>query len=362
MHDTAQTMKITGARFPGRYIQATGLIARLGVETKSLGTNGFAILDCALAEMLEIEMTAGAGDDIALSFHTHGGECSEEEVEKLTALAKDGEIDVVIGAGGGKALDTAKVVAHNMGVPIVIIPTIAASDAPCSALAVVYRTDGTVAYDLFLPRNPDLVLVDTAIVAKAPARYLAAGIGDALATFYEAESSRIAEAPNCWGTYGSPLAFEIARYCRDVIFADGAQALADCDNDNASPALERVVEANILLSGAGFESGGVAGAHAIHHGLCELDDVHHHLHGEKVAIGVLAMLLIHGQQEEYERVRDFCTSVRLPTDLSGVGITDLTEDKLARVAERACKPGDIMHNEPVKVTPDMVAEALRKLA
>ena len=87
MHDTAQTMKITGARFPGRYIQATGLIARLGVETKSLGTNGFAILDCALAEMLEIEMTAGAGDDIALSFHTHGGECSEEEVEKLTALA-----------------------------------------------------------------------------------------------------------------------------------------------------------------------------------------------------------------------------------------------------------------------------------
>ena len=78
MHDTAQTMKITGARFPGRYIQATGLIARLGVETKSLGTNGFAILDCALAEMLEIEMTAGAGDDIALSFHTHGGECSED--------------------------------------------------------------------------------------------------------------------------------------------------------------------------------------------------------------------------------------------------------------------------------------------
>lgn len=362
MLDTAQPLKVTGARFPGRYIQAPGLIARLGVETKSLGTKGFAILDRALADMLKAAMQAGAEGDLSLDFHTHGGECSEDEIAKLTALARQGRIDVVIGAGGGKALDTAKVVAYNLCVPIVIIPTIAASDAPCSALAVVYRADGTVAYDLFLPRNPDLVLVDTEIVAKAPSRFLAAGIGDALATFYEAESSRIADAPNCWGTHGSPLAFEIARCCRDVIFRDGAQALADCDQDTATPALERVVEANILLSGAGFESGGVAGAHAIHHGLCELDDVHHHLHGEKVAIGVLAMLLIHGQTEEFERVRDFCASVRLPTDLAGVGITDLTEDKLARVAERACKPGDIMHNEPLSVTPDMVAEALRKLA
>ncbi|KAJ0335943.1 hypothetical protein COL154_014382, partial [Colletotrichum chrysophilum] len=128
------------------------------------------------------------------------------------------------------------------------------------------------------------------------------------------------------------------------------------------PAFEKVVEANILLSGAGFESGGVAGAHAIHHGLCELHDVHDYLHGEKVAIGVLGTLLIHGDRQEYARVRDYCRTVRLPTRLADIGIRDVTEDKLRIIAERACRPGEIMHNEPIRVTPDMVVAALRELA
>lgn len=352
-------MRISGARFPGRYIQGAGLIGRLGVEAAPLGKRAFCLLDRGLADRLEPIVHAAVGNELSLTSRVHGGECSEAEID-AAADGADGA-DIVIGIGGGKCLDTAKAVAHRIGAASVIVPTIAASDAPCSALAVVYREDGTVAYDMFLPRNPDLVLVDTSIIAEAPARFLAAGIGDALATFYEAESSRKADAPNCWNTYGAGVAFEIARLCRDVIFEHGADALADCDDDRASPALENVVEANILLSGIGFESGGVAGAHAIHHGLCELDDVHHHLHGEKVAIGVLAMLLIAGEDAEFARVRTFCEAVRLPTTLAGVGITDVTDEKLARVAERACRPGDIMDNEPMAVTPADVIGALRQL-
>lgn len=354
-------MYITGARFPGRYIQARGLIGRLGAESRCFGAKALCLLDGNVAGLLEDRVRAGAeGLDLALLIH--GGECSENEIGRAVDAGKAAGVDFVIGIGGGKALDTAKAVAFRLGsVPAVIVPTIAASDAPCSALAVVYREDHTVDYDYFLPRNPDLVLVDTQIVAEAPARFLAAGIGDALATWYEAESSRKADAPNCWGTHGSPLAFEIARFCRDTIFEHGAKALEECDAKTAGAAFEKVVEANILLSGAGFESGGVAGAHAIHHGLCELHDVHHHLHGEKVAIGVLATLLIHGEQAEYERVRAYCLSVRLPTRLSDIGIKDATEEKLRKVAQRACRPGEIMENEPIRITPDMVVEALRKL-
>ncbi|PZQ97021.1 MAG: glycerol dehydrogenase [Cereibacter sphaeroides] len=355
-------MYVTGARFPGRYIQAAGLLARLGEESKSLGKKALILLDGNLATRLDGAVRAGA-KPLEIELLVHGGECSEAEIARAVAAGKAAGVDMVVGIGGGKALDTAKAVAFRLGsLPTVIVPTIAASDAPCSALAVVYREDHTVDYDYFLPRNPDLVLVDTQIVAEAPARFLAAGIGDALATWYEAESSRIADAPNCWGTHGSPLAFEIARFCRDTIFEHGAAALAECDANKAGPAFEKVVEANILLSGAGFESGGVAGAHAIHHGLCELPDVHHHLHGEKVAIGVLATLLIHGQRDEYARVRDYCSSVRLPTKLSDIGITEVTEDKLRKVGERACRPGEIMENEPIKITPQMVVEALRELA
>ncbi|MBZ4689169.1 MAG: gldA [Cereibacter sp.] len=355
------TLRVTGARFPGRYIQAPGLLSRLGEESKSLGSKALILLDNFLASRLDGPVRAGAAP-LAVEILVHGGECSEAEIDRAVAAGEAAGVDLVIGIGGGKALDTAKAVAFRLGgLPTVIVPTIAASDAPCSALAVVYGEDHTVAYDYFLPRNPDLVLVDSQIVAEAPARFLAAGIGDALATWYEAESSRLADAPNCWGTHGSPLAFEIARFCRDTIFEHGAAALAECDADTAGPAFERVVEANILLSGAGFESGGVAGAHAIHHGLCELPDVHHHLHGEKVAIGVLATLLIHGQREEFDRVRAYCASVRLPVRLADIGIEEVTEEKLRRVAERACRPGEIMENEPIRITPDMVVAALRQL-
>lgn len=354
-------MRVTGARFPGRYIQAAGLLARLGEESRSLGKNALILLDNFLAPRLEAPVKAGLSPLTGKVF-VHGGECSDAEIARLVEAGQAAAVDLVIGIGGGKCLDTAKAVAFRLGsLPTVIVPTIAASDAPCSALAVVYREDHTVAYDYFLPRNPDLVLVDTQIVAEAPARFLAAGIGDALATWYEAESSRLADAPNCWGTHGSPLAFEIARFCRDTIFEHGAQALAECDADTAGPAFEKVVEANILLSGAGFESGGVAGAHAIHHGLCELPDVHHHLHGEKVAIGVLATLLIHGQRDEFDKVRAFCASVRLPVRLADIGITEVTDAKLRRVAERACRKGEIMENEPIRITPDMVVAALRDL-
>ncbi|MCL4137164.1 UNVERIFIED_CONTAM: hypothetical protein GTU68_018168 [Idotea baltica] len=351
-------MNITGARFPGRYIQGPGLVARLGLEAQSLGQQAFCLLDRALAGQLEPVVRAAAGP-LDIVCREHGGECSEDEIAAGVAAAE--QADLVIGIGGGKTLDTAKVVAHKHSVPMVAVPTIASSDAPCSALAVVYSASGMVLRDHFLPCNPDLVLVDTNIIAQAPARFLAAGIGDALATFYEADSCRKAQAQNCWGTQGAVVAHAIAALCRDVIFADGAAALAACDEDRPDPAFERVVEANILLSGAGFESGGVAGAHAIHHGLCELSDVHGHLHGEKVAIGVQAMLLILGKDAEYSRVRAFCKSTRLPVRLADIGINDASEEKLRMVAQRACKQGDIMENEPIKVTPDMVVTALKKL-
>ena len=354
-------MYVTGARFPGRYLQAPGLISRLGQEVKCFGQRALCLLD-SNATFLEGRIRAGArGIDPTILIH--GGECSEAEIGRGLLAGQDIAAELIIGIGGGKTLDTTKAVACRLGnLPAVIVPTIAASDAPCSALAVIYRDDHSVDHDYFLPRNPDLVLVDTEIVAEAPARFLAAGIGDALATWYEAESSRKADAPNCWGTHGSTLVYEIARLCRDTIFEHGVQALADCDRKKTSPALEKVVEANILMSGAGFESGGVAGAHAIHHGLCELEDVHGYLHGEKVAIGVLSTLLIHGDVAEYEKVRDYCKAVRLPTRLADIGIAAVTAEKLRRVAERACRPGDIIHNEPITVTPDMVVDALRELA
>lgn len=345
---------LRGIRFPGRYLQGPGALDRLAEEARALAPQALILLDGGVHDLFAPRLRASLPQAQVIRF---AGDCTDRAIAEAAGQARG----LVIGMGGGKALDTAKAAAHAAALPVIVVPTIAASDAPCSALAVIYREDGTVDRDLFLPRNPDLVLVDTALIAQAPARFLAAGIGDALATFYEARSCWQSGGLNCLGLPGLSLAQSIAATCREVILADGPAALAECDAKTAGPALERVVEANILMSGLGFESGGVAAAHAIHHGLTELDEVHGALHGEKVAIGILAGLLLHGDMAEFARLRAFLAAVRLPVRLADIGLGAPSADHLALVAARACRKGEIIHNEPFAVTEAMVIRALQAL-
>ncbi len=350
-------------RFPARYYQSSGLINQLGTYIKSFGNKGYILIDASVANPLKpVIKQALSNAQAEAAIDIHQGQCSRREVQRCKTIFEDKQADVIVAIGGGKAIDTAKLVAEQSGSALIVMPSIASSDAPCSALSVVYGEDDKVECDVFLKRSPELILVDTDIILNAPPRFLAAGIGDALATFYEAESCRQSKANNCLKTAGAFLAYDIAKSCRDTILAYGKQAMQDVKNKQNSEAFERIVEANILSSCIGFESGGVATAHAIHHGLCELEDVHNALHGEKVAIGVLVSLLMTNQTAEYQKIRDFCLSVDLPTQLSDIGIMNITEAKLKAVAQRACREGEIIHNEPFKVSENMVLEALQRLA
>lgn len=350
---------LRGIRFPGRYVQGPGALDILPDEARKLAGTCLALVDAGIFDLIAPRIEESFGPSARIVRFT--GECSLAEIARIAAAVRDAGVGVIAGIGGGKALDTAKAAGEDCGIPVIVVPTAAASDAPCSALAVVYHEDGSVSHDRFLKQNPALVLVDTQIIAKAPPRLLAAGIGDGLATWYEAESCRESGAANCLGLRGMPLAHEIARTCRDTLFAHGADAMSECRAGQPGPALEAVVEANILLSGIGFESGGVATAHAIHHGLAQLPQVHGALHGEKVAIGILTGLLIQGRIEEYERVRGFLHQLGLPTRLADIGIADAALADLQIVAARACRAGEIIHNEPAPVSEDMVIAALQRL-
>lgn len=348
------------AVFPGRYVQSDGALTDLGEELSRLGKRALVIAGGTARDSLVPPLLPRWGERLQLAVERFGGECSDQEIERLTEVAKRQECDVVVAMGGGKVIDTAKSVGCQIGARVGVVPTIASTDAPTSAVAVIYTPEGVFSRCVFLPRNPDLVLVDTRVIAMAPVRFLVSGMGDALATWFEADACRKSHSRNECGGLGTLTGYGLARLCYDTILEYGLTAKASCEQHVVTPALSHVVEANTLLSGLGFESGGLASAHSIHNGLTRLPGTHRYYHGEKVAIGVLAGLFLADRPRSLvDEVYDFCQSVGLPTTLSDIGIGDATDDDLRLVAEGACAQQETIHHEPCAVTPDAVLAAIK---
>lgn len=351
---------ITTTIFPGRYVQGYNALEYLGDESARLGSKALLLADPFVHKVILPELLPLLQSHINTHVEKFGGECSDEEIGRLVTVGQSFEAQVIIGIGGGKTLDTAKAVAHFLGLPVIIVPTIASTDAPCSALSVIYTPEGQFKRYLFLPSNPNVVLVDTRIIVKAPARFLISGMGDALATWFEAESCQTKRAPNMTGRLGSMTAYALARLCYETLLTYGVQAVTANQAGVVTPAFEKVVEANTLLSGLGFESGGLAAAHAIHNGLTVLESTHHYFHGEKVAIGTLASLFLTGKTPEtINEVYAFCEAVGLPTTLAEIGLENVSDDDLMRAAEKACAPDETIFNESGEITPQSVFMALK---
>ena len=154
-------------------------------------------------------------------------------------------------------------------------------------------------------------------------------------------------------------ALALAKLCYETLLEDGADALRAVQAQVVTPGLERLVEANTLLSGLGFESSGLAAAHAVHNGLTAAPATHAYFHGEKVAYGLLVQLVLEGQPRPVlEQVLHFAAEVGLPVTLADVGLSDLPGELLRQVAARATAKGETIHNEPFEVRPDMVADAV----
>ena len=347
---------------PSRYIQGRDASASLASELLRLGHAGHALIlvsQSARKHLESIWRDTFAAAEIPLTVLDFGGECSSAEIDRCKEQALRMGAVTIIGAGGGKVLDTARAVACELDRPVVCCPTTASSDAPCSALSVIYTPAGDFETYRFYRRNPDLVLVDTSMVARAPVRLLISGMGDALATRFEAEAATQAHKPNQVGGAGTLLAQTIADLCYQTLIRDGVGAVAAARVGAITPAFERVVEANTLLSGLGFESGGLAVAHSLHNGLTVAKETHDRLHGEKVAFGTLVQLVLEGRDTALvEEVMGFCRAVGLPMTLAELGLKDLASERVMAIAERAVAAGETAHNEPFAVTAEAIRDAI----
>lgn len=345
---------------PSKYVQGAGEMNKIGAYTEKYGVKALCLISTGgkkrHGEQIEKSF---ANSNAEVAFEIFNGECSKTEIDRLTKIVKDTGYDVVVGVGGGKIFDTAKAVAYYAHTAVVISPTVASTDAPCSALSVIYTDEGVFEEYLFLPANPNLVLMDTEIIAMSPARMTVSGMGDAMATYFEARACYRSGAGTIAGGNVGVAALGIAKLCYDTLISEGPKAKVALEAHALTTAVEKVIEANTLLSGIGFESGGLAGAHAIHNGLTVLPECHHMQHGEKVNFGTLTQLVLENiPMDEMDELLDWMIMVGLPVTLAELGVTDTSKKNLMPVAESACAETDTIHNPPVTVSPEIVYNAL----
>lgn len=345
---------------PARYVQGAGVLNDLGRSAKKLG-NKFLVVATQrgwdrFGAQVETSLAAQEKQAVFTPFH---GEATKDEVFAKMDQCKAEGCDVIVGLGGGKALDTAKAAAENLGLPCVIVPTVASNDAPCSGVAVLYNDAGVVIKAVIMRRNPDLVLVDTDIIAHAPERLFTAGLGDAMSTWFEARACKASGARTMARGNVSNTGLMMARLCYDLLMEKGRDALEAVRRQEVTPALEDTIEAAILLSGLGFENGGLAAAHAINDGFAQEPQAHGMYHGEKVAFGTLTQLVLEkAPQEELDQVLSFMKDTGLPMTLAQLGVKEIVPETLHKVAEAACVPTQSTKNLRADITAQEVYDAI----
>lgn len=345
---------------PKKFIIGKGLLSKMHEYVHDFGDNAFIIADEFILSRLEDEALTGLEQNgISNQLEKFNYECSEVEIQRLVALAEQAHANVIVGVGGGKTLDAAKAVAFHLKHPVVLYPTIASTDAPCTALSVIYTEAGEFERYLFLPQNPDAVIADTSIIAAAPPRFFAAGIGDALATYFEARACYQADGVNLVLKKPSRTGLGLAQLCYQLLSENVAAAMDAVNNKIVTPALEQTIEATIYLSGVGAEAGGLAAAHAVNNGMSAVADLHGAQHGEKVVFGLLTQLVLeNAPQSEIDNVVRIIKTAGLPLTLADMGLKHFREEEWRKVAEIACAEGDTMGNMPMAVSADDVYQAM----
>lgn len=342
---------IKKAIFPSSYIQGSNILNRLDQIDDFLNKKIFFICSNSGYKNAILPNLSKWDKNIISKCELFKGKSTWEEINRVLSIAKDFKPDFIAGVGGGKCIDTARVAAFKLGVPFLSIPTIAATDAPTASACVIHDDNG-VMVDYFNTKNPAFVIVDSQIISRAPSRFLISGMGDALSTWFEAETCYSHNIKNVAGEYNTRAAMAIAKECRDTILEFGYAAKVANDNRIVTPALEHIIEANILLSGVGFESCGISSAHGIQ---C----IFHHTkageekyHGELVAFSLLASFFLENKPiHMIDEIYNFNLKVGLPITLNDLGLENISYTELEEATlHEMSNASTLLNRIPFKVS------------
>lgn len=347
---------------PHRYLQGPGALDELGGLVRLYGRRPFVVADALVAGLLRDRVLSALGDASGgVTFGDFGGECTAAEIDRMAAAARAAGSDVVVGLGGGKAIDTAKGIRIANGGALVVVPTIASNDSPTSRLAVLYTGAHVLSEVRLMTTNPDVVLVDTSIIVQAPPRFFVAGMGDALSKKFEVEQCHRSGGKNFYRASATQLALAAAESCYQVIRRHGIAALQAVSRRVADEAVEDVVEATILSSGLAFESGGLSVAHSLTRGLSAVSEIARALHGEQVAFGLLVQLVAEGRPPEFLReLVEFYRQIRLPLSLRDLGLQGDPASAIRLIARRTLAEAPYIRQFQVALDEDGLAEAIAR--
>lgn len=344
------------------YVQDQGLMKKAGEWLVKYGKNLFIVGGktawSKVSVFLEPSMKEyGLTYEVAI----FGGESSYEEVERLQNIVPH-ETNLIVGVGGGKALDVSKAVAAKLGLPFVAIPTVAGTCACVTPLSVMYTEDGVYVDFVIHPQNSILTLVDGDIIADSPVSYMLSGIGDTLSKWYEGTVS----ARGHEGHVPTKLGLSAAKICLETLTKYSEIAIKDMAAKTLTYEIEQITDIIFLSAGAvggfGDQNTRSCAAHAVHDGLTAVKETHQMMHGMKVAYGIIVLLHLDNEPaEEIERVKIFYRKIGLPTNLLELGVKrKLTHEELRKIAELAISPATSMRFMPYAITAEMVTEAMKK--
>lgn len=292
----------------------------------------------------------------------YGSDCTYKTVEKLRALEVYQEADIVFGVGGGKALDTVKCLCIEDDKPVFAFPTIASNCSGCTSVSIMYNDDGTFLRPHFFVRPVMHTFIDTEIIAKAPVRYMWAGIGDTYAKYYEAMISSRDERLEHFTAVGAAVSV----MCRNPLLEYGKKAFEDHQKGLCTYEVEQVILAIVVTTGIAsifltkdftpdYNSGL---AHAIFYALTAYPVIEEkHLHGEVVGFGVLIALLVDGQIDEFKKIYELNKAIKLPVSLEEI---DISQEQWDETIDRIPDMSDVKHY-PYRVTRQMLVDAMAEL-
>ena len=345
---------------PSRYIQGYGVMKDFGDYISHLGSKPFLIGGrTALSTIKDIVTKSISEKSMTCNFAEFTGHGTRSDATQLAKKASDFGADIIVGVGGGLVIDTAKAVAHENDLWLVIVPTIASTDAPCSREALQYTEDHRLDREIKLKRNPDVVIVDSKIIAEAPTRFFVAGMGDALSTWIEAQTCEKSGAKNFAGGIATATGLTLAELAHDTLLEYGVAAKLAVDQNAVTPAVEMVIEANTLLSSIGFENCGLGASHTIAMALGTLEGAKDCLHGELVGFATIANLILENYpSDEIDEVISFCQAIGLPTTFEELGVKDPSPNTLLDTMGVVFREGSFIYNLSVDVTPQLVVDSI----